>query len=239
VCLRSFVVNQANPIALFSGRGFIGPLLANSNYHVTFADVQEPVLDALNANDEYTVHVLDKHSHDEQMHNFSGVKSTSPEVVDIIVHAHILTTSVGPEILKRIAPTIAQALSKRRKENPAELTVIACENMMRATSQLKDLVLENLQDHEDLKFIDEMVGFADCEVDRIVPPYDGKDALGVGVEDFFEWIVEKRSIKGDLGIEGMGLKDHLEPFLERKVLPTQFTAPDLIKPKLQSHSCSH
>lgn len=199
------------------GRGFIGPLLAGSGYHVTFADVSEPVLDALNDRDQYTVHILDQHSHDEQMQNFSGINSADPALENYIASADIVTTSVGPEILKRIAQTVAQALSKRRQQSGTELTIIACENMIRGSTQFKELVQEHLTDKEDLQYLEDKIGFADCEVDRIVPPYTGDDALDVGVENFFEWIVEKKSIKGDLGIKGMSLKDHLEPFLERKL----------------------
>ena len=42
------------------GRGFIGALLSQAGWHVTFADVVEPIIEALNRDHGYTVHILDK-----------------------------------------------------------------------------------------------------------------------------------------------------------------------------------
>ncbi len=40
------------------GRGFIGKLLADAGIELTFADVNQTVLDALNARHSYQVHVV-------------------------------------------------------------------------------------------------------------------------------------------------------------------------------------
>lgn len=40
------------------GRGFIGKLLADAGIQLTFADVNQVVLDALNARHSYQVHVV-------------------------------------------------------------------------------------------------------------------------------------------------------------------------------------
>ncbi|BFZ64414.1 hypothetical protein YB2330_005557 [Saitoella coloradoensis] len=201
------------------GRGFIGPLLAQSGYHVTFADVQDEVIDALNKKDTYTVHILDQKKQKEEIGNVSGVKSTDDDALDAIAEADIVTTSVGPEVLKRIAPAIAKGISKRRERKKDDLNIIACENMVGATSALKEEIEKALEGNdEDLKYIKEHVGFPDCEVDRIVPPFESKDKLEVGVEGFYEWVVDKTKVKGDLsGVKGMTLKENLSPFLERKL----------------------
>ena len=41
------------------GRGFIGAILANGSYHVTFADVNMELIGALNEEKQYCVHVQD------------------------------------------------------------------------------------------------------------------------------------------------------------------------------------
>lgn len=122
-----------------------------------------------------------------------------------------------------MAPTIAEGISKHKSGGRRELTVIACENMIGATSHLESIVREALKDREeDLMYAGEKVGFANCEVDRIVPGRPaGDDApadpLDVGVEGFYEWIVDKKNVKGDLQVVGMQLEDNLEPFFERKL----------------------
>lgn len=40
------------------GRGFIGKLLADASHQVTFADVNETLIDQLNHRQEYKVHVV-------------------------------------------------------------------------------------------------------------------------------------------------------------------------------------
>jgi mannitol-1-phosphate 5-dehydrogenase len=41
------------------GRGFIGLVLEQAGYHVVFADVNQEVIDKINSNKSYTVHVMD------------------------------------------------------------------------------------------------------------------------------------------------------------------------------------
>ena len=60
------------------GRGFIGALLSQAGWHVTFADVVEPIIEALNRDHGYTVHILDKDPGEIAISNVDGVLSTSP-----------------------------------------------------------------------------------------------------------------------------------------------------------------
>lgn len=192
---------------------------------MTFVDVQDVVINALNDESTYDVHILDA-AHDsvsktEEISDFSGLKTGDPATLEAIASADVITTSVGPEVLKKVAPTIADGIKRHRKQGRGGgLTIIACENMVGATSHLQEYVMEALKDSkDDVEYAKEHVGFANCEVDRIVPPFkgDGHHPLEVGVEGFFEWVVEKGNVKGDLQVKGMQLKDNLEPFLERKL----------------------
>ena len=200
------------------GRGFIGALLSQSGYQVVFADVAEAIIDKINEDKTYTVHVMDVDCKDQKIENIRGVNSTKPEAVDEIASADLVTTAVGLVILPRIAPTIAQAIEKRMENGVKEpMNMIACENAIRGTSQLKKAVYENLSD-AGKAYADEYVGFADCAVDRIVPPVKSENFIDVVVEEYFEWDVEKSGLKGELPqIEGMTLVDDLMAYIERKL----------------------
>lgn len=200
------------------GRGFIGALLSQSGYQVVFADVAEAIIDKINEDKTYTVHVMDVDCKDQKIENISGVNSTKPEAIDEIASADLVTTAVGLVILPRIAPTIAQAIEKRMENGVKEpMNMIACENAIRGTSQLKKAVYENLSD-AGKAYADEYVGFADCAVDRIVPPIKSENFIDVVVEEYFEWDVEKSGLKGELPqIEGMTLVDDLMAYIERKL----------------------
>jgi len=201
------------------GRGFIGPLLVQSGYHVIFADVIEAIINALNEQKKFDVQILGQSKRVETVSNVSGVMSNKPELIDAIAKADIITTSVGPNILRIIAPSIANGLSKRHQEGKGYINIIACENLVGATDKLKDEVLKHLAHSPDvLAYVEKHVGFANCAVDRIVPPFKGSNILEVGVEEFFEWVVDETSLKGPkLNINGMKLTDNLPAYVERKL----------------------
>ena len=127
------------------GRGFIGAVLSQAGYELVFADVVEELLNQINERKEYTVHVSDHNSYDIAVKGVRAVNSNSDEAVSEIADADIVTTAVGLRILKFVAPAIAKGIAARKAagiEKP--LNVIACENGLKATSQLKLLVNSHL-----------------------------------------------------------------------------------------------
>lgn len=207
------------------GRGFIGPLLVDSGYHVVFADVNKDVIAQLNDQDSYDVLVLDEEDEQhETISDVSGVVSTSDDVLRTFADpaVDLVTTAVGPAILEKIAPTIARGLHARREADAGPLNIIACENMVNQTSTLRKHVFAALAD-DDKSWVGENVGFANCSVDRIVPPFDPKDggsALDVGVEGFYEWVVDENALHRtplDVRLKGIRLTSDLQAYIERKL----------------------
>ncbi|WP_226572671.1 mannitol-1-phosphate 5-dehydrogenase [Mangrovibacter yixingensis] len=201
------------------GRGFIGKLLADAGISLTFADVNQVVLDALNARNSYQVHVVGEQKQIDTVTGVDAVSSIGDDVVKLIASVDLVTTAVGPQILERIAPAIAKGLVLRKTQgNAAPLNIIACENMVRGTTQLKGHVFNALGD-EDKAWVESHIGFVDSAVDRIVPPSEAtNDPLEVTVETFSEWIVDKTQFVGELpAIKGMELTDNLMAFVERKL----------------------
>ncbi|KHT62305.1 mannitol-1-phosphate 5-dehydrogenase [Photobacterium gaetbulicola] len=202
------------------GRGFIGKLLADANVAVTFADVDEPLVDQLSHDQSYKVKVVGSECKIDTVTHVTAVNSASQDVIDQIIHTDMVTTAVGPNVLDIIAKTIATGLTQRFEAgNSNPLNIIACENMVRGTTHLKEEVYKHLNSiyHSQA---DELVGFVDSAVDRIVPPSEAAndDPLEVTVESFSEWIVDKQQFKGDIpAIEGMETTDNLMAFVERKL----------------------
>lgn len=95
--------------------------------------------------------------------------------------------------------------------------------MVGATNHLKDEVIKALHKGADvdldLAFMEKFVGFANCSVDRIVPPFSSEAKLDVGVEGFYEWVVHRTGLKGadTLHIQGMKMVDELDAYVERKL----------------------
>ena len=199
------------------GRGFIGAVLSEAGYHVVFADVNELVVNKINEDGKYTVAIMDTECTEQVITNISAVDSRSPELAKEIAQAQVVTTAVGLGILPRIAGALAAGIAERQAQGITDyLNVIACENGLRASSQLKEHVYSHLSD-EQKAYADEYVAFPDCSVDRIVPPIKSENPIDVVVEKFYEWNVERASIKGDLQMEGMNLADNLIAYIERKL----------------------
>lgn len=202
------------------GRGFIGKLLADAEVEVTFADVDVPLVDQLSHKQEYKVKVVGTECQIDTVTHVTAVNSASEDVIDRIVKTDLVTTAVGPNVLDIIAKTIAKGIAKRSEAgNDAPLNIIACENMVRGTTHLKGEVYKHLDKSLHAK-ADELVGFVDSAVDRIVPPAEAAndDPLEVTVESFSEWIVDEQQFKGDIpNIAGMEKTNNLMAFVERKL----------------------
>jgi mannitol-1-phosphate 5-dehydrogenase len=203
------------------GRGFIGPLLVHSDYHVIFVDVDKKIIDQLNERASYHVHIIGSTKEPNLISSISGMLSQGDDVIKQFADptVRIVTTAVGPTVLVKLASTIARGLQARRKADAGPLNIIACENMVRQTTELRRLVSQHLQS-DDQPWVDTHVGFASCSVDRIVPPGEPMaDPLDVRVEEFHEWIVDETALRAPIEpkVNGMDLTRDLDAYVERKI----------------------
>ena len=200
------------------GRGFIGLLLSQAGYHVSFVDVAAPLVDDINTLGKYNVQIFGE-AEKTLVENVSAINSNEnlDALLDAIVEADIVTTAIGPNILKFIAPNIAKGLTKRVAVNKTPLNIIACENMVGGSTVLKNFVYENLAD--DVKpEVQKLIGFPDAAVDRIVPLQKNDEKLLVKVEPYAEWDVDSKGVVGEIpAIKGMTLVDNLGAYIERKL----------------------
>jgi len=204
------------------GRGFVACFLHNSGYEVVFADVGDALVDQLNSQSSYKVIEVGAEGTTESIiTNYRAINSKTHEadLVDEIATADLVTCSVGPNILKFIAPVIAKGIDARPDDmKPVE--VIACENAIGATDTLAEHIKDsrNTPSHR-LADHDKRARYANSAIDRIVPAQDPDAGLDVTLEKFFEWVVERTPF-ADVGIptiEGINWVDNLEPFIERKL----------------------
>lgn len=198
------------------GRGFVGLLLHEGGYELVFSDVAAPLVAAINAASEYTVHEVGEGGTDKTVTGFRAIDSSTDAeaLVDEIATANVVTTAVGPTILKFVAPHIVAGLALRDPAQPP-LQIMACENAIGATDQLREHVVELAGDSWDA--LDSRAVFANTAVDRIVPA-QAVGGVDVTVEPFYEWAIERRPF-GDTPphIPGAHFVDDLTPYIERKL----------------------
>ncbi|QWT24031.1 mannitol-1-phosphate 5-dehydrogenase [Subtercola sp. PAMC28395] len=200
------------------GRGFVGLILHNAGYEVVFADVNAELIDALAASSSYQVFEVGMAPKTWTVGNYRALNSASntDAVVEEIATADIVTTAVGPSILRFIAPLIARALDARADSLPP-LQVMACENAINATDALREHIVSELGAAA-FAGVSGRAVFANTAVDRIVPAQVPHAGLDVTVEDFFEWAIES----GPFGeappeIAEAHFVPDLAPFIERKL----------------------
>ena len=196
------------------GRGFVGVILHNAGYELVFADVAAPLIDALNSNDSYTVHEVGQDPKDITITGFSGVNSAEDKdaLLAHIADADVITTAVGPTVLKIIAPTIAEGLRQRAATSSGKVAVMACENAINATDGLAEAIRQEFPE------VDEVAIFANTAVDRIVPDQAPGQGLDVTVENYFEWAVESTPFGDNVpNISGVTWVDDLAPYITRKL----------------------
>ncbi|QDY65861.1 mannitol-1-phosphate 5-dehydrogenase [Glutamicibacter halophytocola] len=199
------------------GRGFVGLLLHEAGYEIVFADVAAELIDSLAAAESYTVHEVGQEGQDKVVTGFSALNSGSQqaEVIEQIATADLVTTAVGPHILKFVAPAIAQALAQRPAQL-APLHVMACENAINATDILQQEIQGAWEGTE--QELASRAIFANTAVDRIVPAQAPGQNLDVTVETFYEWVIDRTPFNGDEpAIPGATFVDELLPYIERKL----------------------
>lgn len=202
------------------GRGFIGLLLAQNGFQVTFADVSEVLIDAIKKEGKYRVILADESHEAVPVEGVFGINSAKePDALkEAVLKADLITTAVGVNIVPHIGRSLLEGIKERlHQEKVTPFSIIACENAVGATKVLKEALYEGLS--EDEKTLAEMyIGFPNSAVDRIVPMQKNENPLDVQVEPFFEWVVEEDAVKGELrSLEGVHYVKDLTPYIERKL----------------------
>lgn len=185
------------------GRGFIGALLSQSGYEVTFIDVAEPVVKALQENHHYPVRYVSSEGYEDVLvENVTAVNGNDQEAAsEAIANCDIMATAVGARILKFIVGNIVAGLRKRWARTDKPLNIIICENLMDANLVVEKMLKELLTEDE-IKLFDERVGLVEASIGRMVPVQteemkDG-DPMRVCVERYGFLPTDKAAFKGEI-----------------------------------------
>ena len=204
------------------GRGFIGTLFSQSGYEVTFIDVAEPVVRALQENKQYPIRVVSTDGHEDVwVKNVTAANGNLPEAVEAIANCDIMATAVGARILKFIVPNIVAGLRKRWELGMGSLNIIICENLNDANKILEGMLKAQLTDEEQAKF-DATVGLVEASIGRMVPVQtdemkDG-ELLRVCVERYDFLPVDKAAFKGEIPeIKNMVPYEPFDFYIKRKL----------------------
>lgn len=192
------------------GRGLIGARLQEAGFFVIFAEVNQELINQLNSAGSYSITELGSNLEKSEYDSYRAVHSLHEkrELIEFISKSEIITTSVGPGILEKIAPLIEEGLLKRKANHPA--VVMACENAINASDFLHSFI-------KNKESVAKRAIFLNTAVDRIIPKQSASSPIDVAVEPFSEWVIDVSRLRATLPIPGTVQVDDLEPFIERKL----------------------
>ncbi|MCI3923229.1 mannitol-1-phosphate 5-dehydrogenase [Paenibacillus sp. TRM 82003] len=200
------------------GRGFIGLLLSQSGFEVSFVVRNEKKTALLQKRRQYPVTVAGETPNEVIVKNVTAIPMKDRQrVAEAIAEADLVTTAVGAGALEAISPWIAEGIALRLERQAPPLHVIACENAIGGSELLKENVMAHLAPSQ-REALERRVAFPNAAVDRIVPQLHHEDPLAVTVEPFSEWVVDRSTLLEPFPeIKGLQLVESLEPFIERKL----------------------
>ena len=205
------------------GRGFIGALLSQSGYRVTFIDVAEPVVNHLQQKGCYPIRYVSGDGYEDVLvENVTAVNGNDAEAAsDVIASCDIMATAVGARILKFIVPNIVAGLRKRWAQGAKPLNIIVCENLNDANKVVEAMIKEQLTE-EEIAVFDQTVGLVEASIGRMVPVQtdemkDG-EPMRVCVERYGFLPTDKDAFKGGVpNIRNMVPFAPFDFYLKRKL----------------------
>lgn len=201
------------------GRGLIGYLLNKTEYEICFVDADQQLVESINDRRQYVIELLDENHTQETVSPVRALHTSAQnEIIEAILEADIITTSVGAQNLSRIAPILSKGLLTRKQQSKPPINVMANENTINASSQLKEEVKSVVSAH-DMEEIMSFVGFPNSAIDRLSLSENRSEGEVALVEPYYEWIINRSEMvnKDVPPIKNATYVDTLKPHIERKL----------------------
>ncbi len=202
------------------GRGFIGELLHDSGYEITFVEVVPAAVEYINKTHSYDIYIIDRNYEKKVIDHVRALSPVThePEVIEAIKEADIITTSVRVDNLAKIAGTLAKGLKARAAEKLGRVNILACENAFHPTDMLKKALLESGVGVTEAE-LDASAAFPNVAVDRIALSSERDGVRVPDVEQSFELDIEKNKLVDPSSepIRGAEYVENLDMYLERKL----------------------
>ena len=132
-------MNKKNVVIIgsgMSGRGYIGELLFKDGWNITFADIDQDLIDKLNANKKYTVYKYDNDDNKEvvEVNKFKALNTVTNhnEYIKSLVEADLIMTALYSNAFEKVTDDIVEVLRYKYKNSINKKTTITlgakCEN---------------------------------------------------------------------------------------------------------------
>jgi mannitol-1-phosphate 5-dehydrogenase len=206
------------------GRGFVGQLYSESGYEVVYVDVDDRLINSLNARGSYPLRLVDSGGAVENL-TIGPVRAVNGNdhaaVARELATADIAGTSVGVNALRYIAAPLAAGIDARAEQSGGPLNILLCENQWHAASALRKL-LDPLMSPRAVAYAERNLGLVETVIGRMVPaPSDetlAEDGLLVVAEPYKRLPISRAQIVGpEPVIVGVEPADRFDAYEARKL----------------------
>ena len=206
------------------GRGFMGQLLWEAGFEITFVDADKRLVALLNDRAQYPLQLLDAYSKKRRtvvIDSFTAIATDQRDkVTTAITQASLVTTAVGVKNLKAVSHLLAEGLVQRFEQNPSPLDIFLCENMFGAADLLEKQVMRHIPESTQ-RWAKKNIGFVGTSVARMVASDNQQrkeELLLITADSYRRLPYDRRASKaGDPGIEGFYPVQHFGAEMERKM----------------------
>jgi mannitol-1-phosphate 5-dehydrogenase len=206
------------------GRGFMGQLLWEAGFEITFVDADKQLVALLNDRGRYPLQLLDAYSKKRRTVVVDGFTAISTDqrdkVATAIMQASLVTTAVGVKNLDTVSCLLAEGLGRRFEQNPIPLDIFLCENMFGAADLLEKQVTQHLPESIQ-QWAKKNIGFVGTSVARMVASdsqHRREEPLLITADSYHRLPYDRQASKaGDPGIEGFYPVQHFGAEMERKL----------------------
>ncbi len=199
------------------GRGFLGQLLCDAGWSVTFLDVDPVLVAALASQGEYPHVILgDTISRRRTVGPVTAIDARdTTRAVSALVAADLAATSVGGRVLPAVADTLAEAVRQRIAAGGPPLNILLAENVHGCAALMRDLLRERLPDVP-AEVLAGQVGLLETSIGRMIPLPDPAvreaEPTLVRVEPYQMLPYDSAAVRGEpLAIPGL-VADPTVPF---------------------------
>lgn len=204
-------------------RGFLAHLLSLSGKDFFFIEKDRNLVDLLNRNGKYGIHVMGHDDKDYVVRNFRAYHSDDQvSYMESLSRCNLVLTSVGGQNLPALAAPLSAAIEMRSVRMPeSSLNIITCENWVDPARKLRAAIGARLPEGFEDYFADR-VGITESVVLRSAtdaePERIAADPLVVNVQDYWLLHIDAAQIIGSLpAIRGFDLRNPFSGMLTRKL----------------------
>lgn len=204
------------------GRSFVGRQFFEAGYEVIFVDIDTSLIDRLNERRSYPV-VVKQSGQVDSVILVKGIRAINGRdtsaVIQALVDADIVATSVGQRALGSMLKVLAQGILARKHAGRFPLDVIIAENLRAAADFFREALAGHLPEDFDLS---NSVGLVETSIGKMVPIMPesalAADALQLFAEPYDQLIVDAHGFRNPLPLlSGLKPVDNITAYVDRKL----------------------